>query len=256
MSRYFTRSSVRSTVNTGDEILDLSLDTSLENESISSINPVTLRNQQESPLLQLPGELRNKIYEYIFNPLAIECNRWTVFAGSMDSERPWNRFLPSEMREEEWQNGLWASGSYKSKPNSDNFRNRLPIMSQLFMSRVFHQIHAETVQLIIPKAVFYFTDSFAFRILQRATTKALNAAIAAVRLSLNDAKMIGLRYKFPEVRQPWIPHFGLDKLKGLERILLEDFEWANSEIDKEWVRGGIRICNGGDRDIDTVFGGD
>jgi hypothetical protein len=174
----------------------------------------------------------------------------------MDSERPWNRFLSSEMKREEWQNGLWASGSYKSKPNSDNSRNGLPIVSQLCMSPICHQINAETVRLIIPNAVFYFTGSFAFRIFQRSTTKALNAAIATVRLSLRDAKMIGLRHKFPDVCQPLIPHFGLDKLKGLERILLEDFEWANSEIDKEWIRGGIKVCVGGDRDIDIVFGGD
>jgi hypothetical protein len=45
----------------------------------------TLRNQQDSPFLRLPSELRNQVYAYIFEPLAIEVFEFTVLVDYMSA---------------------------------------------------------------------------------------------------------------------------------------------------------------------------
>ncbi|KAF3001553.1 hypothetical protein E8E13_009730 [Curvularia kusanoi] len=47
-------------------------------------NAITLQNQKQSPLLRLPGELRNKIYGYFFSDYDIhmECEGFSFVGGS------------------------------------------------------------------------------------------------------------------------------------------------------------------------------
>lgn len=168
------------------------------------------------------------MYDYIFERLAIERNNWAVFSHGINSERPWGP-THCDLTPQEWEN------IYKPW-------NKYGLHSQLDLSRVCHQTHTETSQLIIPKAVFYFTDPWAFAIFERTTIK-------------DQALLIGTFYKSKIFIQAKNSFVVLDKFEGLKRILIDVINFDLYPCDEESVRAAVKVCMGGAQDVDIIFGG-
>lgn len=197
-------------------------------------------NQRQSPLLRLPGELRNKIYGYVFSDSVISVWRSSsgppgyfnldTFAGSRDS--------------------------YSIDPTT----------RVTDITKTCRQIHAETRLLLFRLVTFQVHSDGSLGALLNALEDSQRDAIATLRMTTQDANHGG---KQSEVVTKWLSndyfhqehHLELLewaeslpfwRLQGLRRVVVEeDAQWTYTAAGEATLRAGIAHCLN-DREVEIV----
>ncbi|KAF2831423.1 hypothetical protein CC86DRAFT_378266 [Ophiobolus disseminans] len=106
--------------------------------SNKALNTITLRNQQESPLLRLPGELRNRVYDEVFRDTSLHVGYRHI--GVWDPATPYFIRVTQENEGE-------GNSRVKGIANISG------------LITVCQQIYDETKTFSLSRTVFYFENS-------------------------------------------------------------------------------------------------
>ncbi|EDU50752.1 hypothetical protein PtrSN002B_003059 [Pyrenophora tritici-repentis] len=165
---------------------------------------LTLQNQQESLFLRLPGELRNRIYEYAFSE---QC----ILVG---------RSLSSRLQLAVEPNGFSPRDQYKIPRY--NFTRLLAI------AMTCRQVYAETALLIFRLNDFRFHHVETIKQFLDSVPAAKRRAITALRLAL-----------YPPATEDnlfMLEDCGMNRFRGLCKIIVEMREWPKGVRNNAVVR--------------------
>jgi hypothetical protein len=197
------------------------------------------RNRDKSPLLRLPGELRNKVYEYALSGITL-----FIFPSS-NVEKPYR--IHVHLAEE--------AASFS------------PAFDVTGLNRVCRQISAETRLLPFQFLTFHIHSDGSFLNFVETLNDVDRDAIATVQISTPDANAGGTlchavanSLTNDEVSQrnhldllEWSWHLSLDRLGGLKQVVVEeDMQWVYSKAEEHFLRDGISNCVKG-RNVDIVI---
>jgi hypothetical protein len=200
------------------------------------------RNRRNSPLLRLPGELRNRVYEYAMSGVTI-----SVFPAP----KPWS---PAQLHAHvaDTATALTAMSS-----PSDT----------ISLTRVCRQIHVETRLLPFRAFTFHINSDGSFSKFVDSLLPIQRDAISTIEMSTPDAneggtllhcvtRVTGNDFVSQKVHLDlleWSSHLALDRLCGLKRVLVEeDKQWVYRKDNEPFLRDGISSCVM-DRNIDIVL---
>ncbi|KAH7076476.1 hypothetical protein BKA63DRAFT_411228, partial [Paraphoma chrysanthemicola] len=187
------------------------------------------RNREQSPLLRLPGELRNKIYAYALSDGIV-----TVFGPRGEKKYHFHAQLAA------------ASGQQHSATN---------LLSILGFTTACRQLHAETQSLVFPSITFHIHSDGSFVEFLDDITEAQRDTIANIQLTTPDAREGGrvwahsTLYPRNDHRSQemhldyleWSAALPLNRLAGLKRVIVEDDEqWIYSSLDENYMRWGVK----------------
>ncbi|KAK1918574.1 hypothetical protein P3342_001493 [Pyrenophora teres f. teres] len=190
-------------------------------------NAISLRNQQESPLLRLPSELRNMIYAYTFGNTTIRITR--------------------EKRHS------CCHGHPSQNPGGIAWKG-----NRIFgITQVCRELRSEIGLMPFEMAIFYNTSCFYWPEFLNGLSVDQVGAITHIQIPQSFAVWL------PQVRFPRRHNYGFDKLCGLKDILLEDdeqFPWGDMNLNDIFacyravegclkhrtVKMIFRKCKGGD----------
>jgi hypothetical protein len=184
----------------------------------------TIKNQLKSPLLRLPAELRNNIYEYVCGgliicPTAIEASPY----------RLWSRHQRDSL-DSDWK----------------------PLESPTKYLLVCRQMHAEMALLVLKLNDFGFLHFRYFSHFVSRLSEQQRAAITSVIFALIDNNVSRV---IEQQAKAWIyavrpfecrgvfdrnMSFPLERLPGLTRMVVEVENMKQEEWRFEWQRGFIR----------------
>jgi len=133
----------------------------------SSLEEITLRNQIESPLLRLPGELRNRICE-----LAVSGN---IIVVSSSYKRPGK--MPVYLTSAETP-GPIVKGAQKS--------DRTSVSGIFTIGLACRQLHQETALTQYTKNTFHFDDEQTGRTFVEGLTSAQRALLTSISINFYD----------------------------------------------------------------------
>jgi hypothetical protein len=187
----------------------------------------------------LPGELRNKIYDYAMSGITVSV-------------------LPSRQSRDGYQLHAHLTGAYAAFLPTSNASDVTALM------RVCRQIHAETHLLQFRSITFQIQSDGSFVDFLDALLSAQRDAITTVQMSPPDAYAGGCLWyivkqsvsnDFESQRNhldylEWSFSLALDRLPGLKRVEVEQYtQWTYVEAANHLLREGISSCVKG-RDID------
>jgi hypothetical protein len=200
------------------------------------------RNREQSPLLRLPGELRNKIYEYAMSDVTI-----TIFPSS-NPRKPFQLYA------------YLARGAADAISSSN-------VLDMTGLMRTCQQVYLETRLLPFQAITFHVNSDGSFITFLEKLLGAERDAITTVQLSTVDANMGGNLYisvaasrRNDEESQrihldflEWSWNLGLDRLVGLKRVVVEpSTQWYYGSEGERFLRAGISRCIKG-RDVPVVL---
>ncbi|KAH4311692.1 hypothetical protein HBI81_129930 [Parastagonospora nodorum] len=200
------------------------------------------RNRQRSPLLRLPGELRNKVYEYVLSSVTVSV------------------FPPSDAQYR-YQLHAHISGPVAA-PTADP-----TVSNAMALTRVCRQISVETVSLPLQLFTFYINSDESFPKFLNYLLPIQRDAIKTIQISTPDAMEGGSLFHWVQRRTDndfpsqklhleyleWSMNLALDHLEGLKQVVVEeDPQWLYLKANEHLLRDGIGSCIMG-RDIDIVL---
>ncbi|KAF2831016.1 hypothetical protein CC86DRAFT_281657, partial [Ophiobolus disseminans] len=188
------------------------------------------RNQQESPFLRLPGELRNRVYHYALSDVVLS---------------------------------VYRSGT------PPTYLQVIPHSASAAASKfaVCRQVHAETHLLLFQLTTFLVYSDGSFAEFVNHLTDAQRHALAIVQISTQDANVGGKLWhsvtQFPgsdDAAQTdhldlleWAHHLAFDQLPGLKRVLVEEeSQWTYVGDRDAMLRAGVAY-GVKDRDVEIVL---
>ncbi|EAT88378.2 hypothetical protein SNOG_04618 [Parastagonospora nodorum SN15] len=185
------------------------------------------RNRQRSPLLRLPGELRNKVYEYVLSSVTVSV------------------FPPSDAQYR-YQLHAHISGPVAA-PTADPTVSNAMALTRLF---TFYINSDES----FPKFLNYLlpVQRDAIKTIQISTPDAMEGGSlfhCVQRRTDNDFPSQKLHLEYLE----WSMNLALDHLEGLKQVVVEeDPQWLYLKANEPLLRDGIGSCVMG-RDINIVL---
>jgi hypothetical protein len=206
------------------------------------------RNQQQSPLLRLPGEIRNRIYEYALGGVILYVYR------PSKSPKPYHLLVR--------QAGSSLSSASSTGP-SHTFS----------LTRVSRQIHAETQHLPVPLTHFRVRGGAgSFNAFLDRLSDSQRSAITTIQIaSLEAYRAAHLWWHVEQIRDnsftaqewhlrflEWSHSMAVDRLPGLRRVVVEPARGWPYDLDgidgsyEYWHCLGIRRSIRG-RDIEIVL---
>lgn len=198
------------------------------------------RNQRQSPLLRLPGELRNKVYEYTFSDAIVSVYR---------SSAPPEYFK---------MNPYIGSGS-------SYFTTAPPELAAL--TKTCRQIYADTHLLLFRLITLHVHSDGSLGYLLSTLENSQQHAIATIQLTTQDASVGGTLLESITKRPgndlvyqgdyldllEWMESLPFDKLPGLSRVIVEeDGQWAYKRAGEATLRAGVAHCLKG-REVEIVL---
>lgn len=202
-----------------------------------------------SPLLRLPGELRNRIYHYVFKGLH-------VAVVTVDNFDPYVMQLHTGYRARAWQN-----------PSSDLKQPK----AFLGLTQACRQVHAEIGVLHLKLLTLHMTSEWNDGAVLDRLSKAQRAAIHTVTVDGQRIQDDLRNYQWIRKRAQRKPHdFTLQvcadtslhdftrrtrlySLPGLKRVEVEN--WSRREGKEEEILVGILRHCANDREIEVIFQG-
>lgn len=209
---------------------------------MGSLQHSEARNRQQSPLLRLPGELLNKVYEYVMSGVTI-----SVFAAP-------KRWGPYELHT----NVVDPVTALTTTSNA---------LETTGLTRVCRQIHSETRLLPFRTFTFHIHSDGSFSKLLDTLLPVQRDAISTVQISTPDAneggtllhsvtRITGNDFGSQAVHLDlleWSSDLAFDRLRGLKRVLVEENkQWVYHKCNEPFLRDGISSCVKG-RNIDIVL---
>jgi hypothetical protein len=200
------------------------------------------RNREQSPLLRLPGELRNKIYGYAMSEVTIIV------------------FPPAHVRKH-FQLHAYSAGGATGSISSSN------VLDMTGLMRTCQQVYLETRLLPFQAITFHIHSDGSFIYFIDKLLDAERDAISTVQLSTPDANMGGaLCISVANSRRnddqsqrshldflEWSWNLGLDRLVGLKQVVVEaSTQWFYGREGEYSLRAGISHCIKG-RDVTVVL---
>ncbi|KAH7408373.1 hypothetical protein DE146DRAFT_372209 [Phaeosphaeria sp. MPI-PUGE-AT-0046c] len=190
------------------------------------------RNRLRSPLLRLPGELRNRVYELAMSDTVV-----SVF--------------PSVKPHVPYQLHAHLSG------HATDYVGALGMSLVTNLSRVCRQIAAETRLLAFQSATFYIHSDGSFISFIDSLSNAKRGAISTIQISTPDAyaggtlwcsvkSSVGNDDYSQQIHLDyleWSWHLSLERLTGLKQVVVEeDEQWVYDKVGERFLREGISSC--------------
>ncbi|KAH6864804.1 hypothetical protein BKA58DRAFT_462254 [Alternaria rosae] len=144
--------------------------------------PFTLRNQAESSLLRLPGELRNRIFELVVGGNIVVVSTWT--------QQPAKPFVY-----------LTSADSSGSDAKGTQASSRAPALGIFTIGLVCRQLHQETALTQYIKNIFHFDDMEAGRAFVDGLTSTQRALLTSI--SLNVEGYFGIDFSWDFISSMW-----------------------------------------------------
>jgi hypothetical protein len=200
------------------------------------------RNRKTSPLLRLPGELRNRVYGYALSGVTI-----SVFPAP----KPWD---PAQLH-------AHVADPVTALTATSN------VMDTINLTRVCRQIHAETRLLPFRAFTFHVNSDGSFNKFIDILLAVQRDAISTIEVSTPDAneggtllhcvtRVTGNDFVSQKVHLDlleWSSHLAFDSLCGLKRVMVEENkQWVYQKDNEPFLRDGISSCVKG-RNIDIVL---
>jgi hypothetical protein len=200
------------------------------------------RNQIHSPLLRLPGELRNRIYRFALSGHIIVINgEWTkspswgsscrlkslLYVTSHAGERN-NPTVLTDDHEGERDNPIVIKENYEDQRGSCCGR----VADAFVLGRVSRQFHAETALLPYATNTFYFKDKWYLRYFVDKLSSAQAEAIATIALDPNGQLLVtptSPNSSWLGAMPLWLPRF---KSVYIAPNHHDMFQWRMSRYDK------------------------
>lgn len=198
------------------------------------------RNQRKSPLLRLPGELRNKIYEYTFSNAIV-----SVFRSSE---------LPDYV---EMKPHMGSRVSYRTTTPHN----------LVALTKTCRQIFAESRLLLFRLVAFHVHSDGSLGHFLKTLESSQQDAITTVQITTQDASVGGmLLYRVTKYLSndlayqadhldllEWMESLPFDRLPSLRRVIVEeDQQWTYKTAGEATLRAGIVHCLKG-RDVEIVI---
>jgi hypothetical protein len=205
---------------------------------LGSLSHSEARNRKQSPLLRLPGELRNKVYEYAMSEITV-----TVFPYK-------GGYKPYHLQ-----------AHLNDTPSSTRH-----VTDVLSLTRVCRQVRAETCHLPLRSITFHVASDRSFHDFLQVLSEAERNAISTIQISTPDAQAGGasaLFVKYSRVNDyksqgehldllEWSYALAFDRLGGLKRVVVEqDKQWYYARAQQHLLREGIISCTKG-RNIEII----
>jgi hypothetical protein len=198
-----------------------------------------VRNQRKSRLLRLPGELRNKIYEYTFSDAIV-----SVFRSSK---------LPGYV---EMKPHIRSRASYRTT-TPDNL---------VALTKTCRQIFAESRLLLFRLVTFHVHSDGSLGHFLKTLESSQQDVITTVQITTQDANVGGMlldrvtKYLSNDLAYQadhldlleWMESLPFDRLPGLRRMVVEeDQQWTYKSAGEATLQAGISHCLKG-RDVEIV----
>lgn len=167
----------------------------------------TIHNQIDSPLLQLPGELRNRIYKFaISGHIVVIKAVWTM---GMTCRLKSKLYVPGRGNSAGIYHGSSNDPIMIEEDYEDEFGKCLGPVSTIFaLSKVSRQLKAETASLQCATNVFYFKDAWALRLFAGKLSSTQTEAIQSISLDPDGEFLTALGSSiphWPEALPIWLP---------------------------------------------------
>ncbi|KAL5121288.1 hypothetical protein ACEQ8H_000756 [Pleosporales sp. CAS-2024a] len=200
------------------------------------------RNRHRSPLLRLPGELRNKVYEYVLGGVIV-----SVFP-SVDA-----RFA-------------YQLHAHRTSPSA-TLGEDPTMLEAMALLRVCRHIYAETRFLPLKLFTLHVNSGGSFFEFLKTLHPMERDAITTIQVSTPDAneggtllhcvnRLVGNDFNSQKIHLElleWSLHLSLDQLGGLKRVIVEEQgQWIYQKGNEHFLRDGIASCVNG-RNIDIVL---
>ncbi|KAF1912483.1 hypothetical protein BDU57DRAFT_458390, partial [Ampelomyces quisqualis] len=200
-------------------------------------------NRQQSPLLRLPGELRNKVYEYAMTGITVTVH----LAGRRGAET------------------YALHANVAATPTTDAISTS-DMNRVIGLTRVCRQIQVETHLLPFASITFHGVSNGSFLTFIDSLSNAQRDAISTVQICTTDAEIGGILWNkvntsgsndFPSQRThlellEWSRDLAFDRLGGLKRVVVEkDSQWVYTFTREHVLRDGIRSLVKG-RDVEII----